>query len=223
VEVPLLVTFVQKRTVLLTLGVAALVVAMMAATSVMVWRIARRTVEREIFTPREKTVDLTSLVTQVRELNRLETASMRVIHIGTVTQSYKVIPDALAGDELSFLATGDVIAGLDLSRLQQKDVWRSPDGTINLRLPPPEVLVTRVDNRESRVLHRKTGMLRRSDIDLETRARQHAEENIRAEALKKGILPLASQNGERKLADLLRTLGFERVRFVSSREAPSLR
>ena len=194
-----------------------MVLAMMGATGVMVWRIARRTVEREIFTPRERTIDLSSLVTQVRELNRLETASMRVVHIGRVTQSYKVIPDALAGDEMTFLATGDVIAGIDLSRLQKDDVWRSPDGTINLRLPPPQILVSRVDNRESRVLHRKTGMLRRSDVDLETRARQHAEENIRSEALKKGILPMASQNGEKKLAELLRTFGFEKVRFEEAK------
>jgi hypothetical protein len=67
------------------------------------------------------------------------------------------------------------------------------------------------------VLNRKTGMLRRADVDLETRARQHAEENIRAEALKKGILPLASANAEKKLADFLRAAGFVRVRFVQSR------
>ena len=197
-----------------------MVVAMMAATVVTVWRIARRTVEREILTPQEKVVDLTALVTQVRELNRLETASMRVIHVGTITQSYKVIPDALAGDELTFLATGDVIAGLDLAQLKPEDVWRSPDGTINVRLPRPQVLITRVDNKESRVLNRKTGMLRRSDVDLETRARQHAEENIRAEALKKGILAIAQQNGEKKMAELLRTLGAEKVRFIDSREPP---
>ena len=210
----------QKRTILLTLGIGVLVIAMMAAAVVTVWRIARRTVTQEILTPREKVVDLSTLVTQVRELNRLETASMRVIHVGTITQSYKVIPNALGGDEITFLATGDVIAGLDLSQLKQEDVWRSPDGMINLRLPPPQVLVTRVDNKESRVLSRKTGMLRRSDVDLETRARQHAEENIRAEALKKGILPLAQDNGEKKMAELLRTIGFERIRFVRPREAP---
>ena len=141
-------TFVQKRTIFLTLGVTAVVIAMMGATAMMVWRIARRTVEREIFTPQERVVDLTTLVTQVRELNRLETASMRVIHVGTVSQSYKVVPDALAGDEMTFLATGDVIAGLDLSQLKPEDVWRSPDGTINIRLPAPQILVTRVDNKE---------------------------------------------------------------------------
>ena len=191
--------------------------AILAATTVTVWKLARRTVEREIFTPQEKTVDLGTLVTQVRELNRLETASMRVIHIGTITQSYKVIPNALAGDELTFLATGDVIAGIDLSQLKPEDVWRSPDGAINVRLPRPQVLITRVDNKESRVLTRKTGMLRRYDVDLETRARQHAEDNIRAEAIKKGILPLAADNGEKKMAELLRTFGFEQVRFVGVR------
>jgi hypothetical protein len=217
------VTNVQRRTLLWTLGVAVLVVAMMAATAVTVWKIARRTVEREIFTPQEQTVDLSTLVTQVRELNRLETASMRVIHVGTIKQSYKVIPNALAGDELTFLATGDVIAGIDLSQLKPEDVWRSPDGAINVRLPRPQILVTRVDNKESRVINRKTGMLRRSDVDLETRARQHAEENIRAEAIKKGILPLAANNGEKKMAELLTTFGFERVRFIGSRESPSPR
>lgn len=210
----------QKRTIYLTLGITVLVVAMMAATVVTVWRMARRTVQQEILTPQERVVDVSTLVTQVRELNRLETASMRVVHVGTISQSYKVIPNALAGDEITFLATGDVIAGLDLSQLKQEDVWRSPDGMINMRLPPPQVLVTRVDNQQSRVLNRKTGVLRRGDVDLETRARQHAEENIRAEALKKGILTLAEDNGEKKMADLLRTLGFERIRFVRGKAAP---
>jgi len=100
-------------------------------------------------------------------------------------------------------------------------VWRSGDGTLNLRLPPSQILVSRVDNEQSRVLTRKTGVLRRADIDLETRARQHAEENIRAEALKRGILKMASENGEKKLAELMHTAGFAKVRFVGSRTQPA--
>ena len=84
------------------------------------------------------------------------------------------------------------------------------------------VLVTRVDNKESRVLARDTGVLRRMDVDLETRARQHAEENIRTEALKKGVLKLAADNGEKKMADFLRVLGFEKVRFVRRGAAPPI-
>src|SRR6188474_841865 len=120
----------QKRPVLIALGVVLLMMAFVAATGVIVWRIAKKTIQREVFTPREKTIDLSTLVTQVRELNRLETASMHVVHFGRVTQTYKLVPDALGGDEITFLAAGDVIAGMDLSRIQQNDVWRSADGTI---------------------------------------------------------------------------------------------
>jgi hypothetical protein len=142
---------------------------------------------------------------------------MRVMHVGRVTQTYRMVPNALGGDEITFLAEGDVIAGVDLAGLQQSDIWRSPDGTLNLRLPPPQILVVSVDNDKSRVIARKTGVLRRADIDLETRARQAAQQNIRTEAIKKGILPMARESAEKKMGEFLHTLGFEKVRFVQSR------
>jgi len=206
----------QRRTAALVLG-GLLIAGVIAVTSgFFIWRMAKRAVVERVFTPQEKTIDLSTLVTQVRELQRLETASMHVMHVGRVTQTYTMVPDALAGDEITFLAEGDVIAGIDLSRLRTGDVWRSPDGVLNVRLPRPQILVTRVDNLKSRVLNRKTGALRRADIDLETRARQNAEINIRAESLKKGILVMAAQSGEKKMAELLHTFGFEKVRFVGS-------
>ena len=198
------------------LGVLALLTVVAVTTGVFVWRAASRAIVNNVFTPKEKTIDISSLVTQVRDLHRLETASMHVVHIGKVTQSYKMVPNALAGDEITFLAAGDVIAGIDLATLKPEDVWRSSDGSINLRLPPPRILVSRVDNEESRVLNRKTGALRRADVDLETRARQHAERNIRGEAVRKGILPLAGRNAEKRLAEFMHTLGFDKVRFVQS-------
>jgi hypothetical protein len=192
--------------------------AVAVSTGVVIWRLAKRSVTdrvTEALTPQEKVIDVAALVTQVRELNRLETASMHVIHVGRISQSYQMVPNALAGDEITFLAEGDVIAGIDLARLQPQDVWRSPDGTINMRLPAAEVLVVRVDNTKSRVINRDTGVLRRRDVDLETRARQHAEENIRNEALNKGVLKVAAESGEKKLAGFLNTMGLEKVRFVS--------
>lgn len=206
----------QRRTVFFVLGSLAIAAVVAVTTAVFVWRAAKQTVAAVVLKPEEKQIDIATLVTQVRELNRLETASMRVMHVGTITQTYKLVPNALGGDEITFLATGDVIAGIDLSQLKPEDVWRSPDGMINMRLPPPQILVSRVDNEQSRVLTRKTGVLRRADIDLETRARQHAEQNIRSEALKRGILKMASDNSEKKMAELLRTLGFMRIRFVQS-------
>jgi hypothetical protein len=200
------------------------IVLIAAVAGFVVWRVTRNALENVVeraITPKEQTIDLSTLVTQVRELNRLETSSMHVMHISTTTQTYEMIPDALAGDQLTFLAAGDVIAGVDLSLLNRSDVWRTADGTLMMRLPPSQILVTRVDNRASRVISRKTGLLRRADIDLESRARQHAEQEIRNEAVRKGVLRTASNNAETKLADFLHTLGFQQVRFVSG--ASSLR
>jgi hypothetical protein len=208
----------QRRTVFLVLGSLLIAAAVAVTTAVFVWRLAKKAVVEQVLTPQEKQIDITTLVTQVRELNRLETASMHVMHVGTIKQTYNLVPNALGGDEITFLATGEVIAGIDLSQLRPEDVWRSPDGAINLRMPPSQILVSRVDNEQSRVLTRKTGVLRRADVDLETRARQHAEENIRGEALKRGILKMAADNGEKKMAELLRTFGFMRIRFVQRQE-----
>ncbi|HEX8615982.1 MAG TPA: DUF4230 domain-containing protein, partial [Thermoanaerobaculia bacterium] len=136
----------KRRTLLISLGGVLIALVVAATTGVLVWRMAKRTLVREVLAPQEKVVDITALVTQVRELNRLETAAMRVMHVGKVTQSYKLVPNAIAGDEITFLAEGDVIAGIDLGQLKPEDVWRSPDGTVNIRLPQAQVLVTKVDS-----------------------------------------------------------------------------
>ncbi|HEX9493555.1 MAG TPA: DUF4230 domain-containing protein [Thermoanaerobaculia bacterium] len=206
------------------IAVAAITVALVIGiTFVGAWYVLRQTrqVATEVFKPHEEQIDLTALVTRVRALNRLETASTRVVHVSTITQSYEFVPNAMAGDELTFLAAGDVIAGIDLSQLKQEDIRRELDGTVVVRLPPSQVLVTRIDNRESRVINRKTGVFRRADMNLESRARQYAEQGIRNEAVKKGILPLASQNAEVKVAELLHMFGVQRVRCEAAQALPS--
>jgi hypothetical protein len=201
----------SRKAVIAGLITIVLVIGITFLAVVLLWRHTRQAAT-EGFKPREEQVDLTALVTRVRSLNRLETASMRVVHLSTITQSYEFVPNGLAGDQLTFLAAGDVIAGIDLSQLRQQDVSRDKDGTIVVRLPPSQVLVTRIDNRESRVINRKTGLFRRADMHLEARARQYAEQGVRNEALRKGILTMASQNAEVKVAELLHMFGFHRVR-----------
>ncbi len=199
-----------RRSLWLAIPVAALLV--LGATAWLIWRDAHRRVEA-LTTRQEEMIPLAAVVTRVRDLSRLETAAMHVVHVSTVKQSYQLIPNAIAGDELTFFAAGDVIAGVDLAQLRDADVRREADGAIVVRLPPPQVLVTRLDNKESRVISRKTGLLRRADVDLESRARQYAEGGIRSEAVRRGILPLAAQNAETKLAGFLHTMGFAKVRF----------
>lgn len=206
--------------VALLLGAFALVLIFIAAAA---WFIAHR-IEKmaaRAVTRNEETVDLGSLVTRIRDLNRLETASMRVVSVSTIRQTYDLIPNALAGDELTLYSAGDVIAGVDLSMMKAEDVYREQDGMVVVHLPPPQVLVSRIDNRATHVIDRRTGVFRRADIGMEGRARQYAEQNIRNEALRKGILPLAQRNAEARIAGLLHTLGAAKVRFdVTTSAAP---
>jgi Protein of unknown function (DUF4230) len=205
-----------RRKILILVAALALVLIGVLATA---WFVARRieqTVARAV-TSNEAMVDVGTLVTRVRDLNRLETATMRVVSVSTISQTYDLIPDALAGDELTLYAAGDVIAGVDLSLLRQEDVHREPDGTIVVHLPPPQLLISRLDNRASHVIDRRTGVFRRADVGMEGRARQNAEQNIRNEAVRKGILPLAQQNAEARVAGLLHTLGAMNVRFVDAK------
>ncbi|HEX3581642.1 MAG TPA: DUF4230 domain-containing protein, partial [Thermoanaerobaculia bacterium] len=184
-------------------------------------RRAKREAE-EAIAPHEEIVDIGAIVTRVRSLNRLETAEMRITHVATVKQTYKWVPDALGGDSLTILAAGDVIAGFDLSQLTESDVTRDGAGGVIVHLRAPQILVTRLDNNATRVINRNTGMLRREDPDMESRARAHVETMVRDEALKNGILKQAQDNGEKVLAELLHTLGFQNVRFMFARPSRSL-
>jgi hypothetical protein len=204
----------------LLLGALAIVLVFIAAAA---WFIAHRIEQMAVraVTRKEETIDLGSLVTRIRDLNRLETASMRVVSVSTIRQTYDLIPNALAGDELTLYSAGDVIAGVDLSIMKSEDVDREGDGTIVVHLPPPQVLVSRIDNRATHVIDRRTGVFRRADVGMEGRARQYAEQNVRNEALRKGILPLAQKNAEERIAGLLHTLGAAKVRFdVTTNAAP---
>jgi len=212
----------RRRQILTLLAALTLLLLCVIATA---WFVARRVEQMTVraVTRKEEMVDLGTLVTRVRELNRLETATMRVTNVSTVKQTYDLIPNALAGDELTLYAAGDVIAGVDLSIMKPDDVHREPNGTIVVRLPPPQLLVSRIDNRASHVITRRTGVFRRADIGLEGRARQYAEQNIRNEAVRRGILQLAQQNAEGRVAELLHTLGAGRVRFVDGNGNPIAR
>ena len=202
---------------LLTTFFAIVVILAVGWTALRFLRRAPAYLADKLIGKKEQTIDLESLVIQVRDLSRLETSAMRVMHVSTIRQSYGVVPDALAGDTLTFMAVGDVIAGVDLSRIRREDVNLDADGVLTIALPNSEVLVTRIDNQKSRVINRTTGMLRKSDVHLESRARAQAEASVRREALSKGILATADQEAEKKLAAFLATLGATKVRFLEAR------
>ena len=216
-ERPVAHTVKPKRAFGVGWTVAIVMVILTIVSGILVVRFLLSTPERllsKAIEKQESVIDITSVVTSVKELSRLETAAMEVTHIATITQSYGVVPDVLTGDELTLFAVGEVIGGIDLSQLTEDDVWVDGDVLV-LRLPHPQILVSRIDNEKTRVVDRKTGILRKGDIHLESRARADAEVGIRKEAMKRGILEESAESAEVKMADFLRALGVERVRFES--------
>jgi hypothetical protein len=106
------------------------------------------------------------------------------------------------------------IAGVDLGQLGPDDIWVDDRGRVFLLIPEPELFVVTLDNEQSYVYDRDTGLLTHGDVNLESTARQAAEEEIRKAALEDGILEQARVNAENYLYRMMRSLGFPDVIFA---------
>lgn len=155
--------------------------------------------------------DPVTIINQIRPLARLETIQYSVEKIITAETGQEVF-GPLFGDRLLFVAHGLVIAGVDLSELSADDL-KVNNGILEIKLPEAEIFVATIDNEKSYVYDRDTGIFRRPDEDLETLARQAAEEEIRQAAVGDGILDQARLNAEVFLERLMDDLGFEEVIF----------
>jgi hypothetical protein len=160
-----------------------------------------------------------AVITQIRELGRLETASYTVEKVleGGVDQGNDLL-NLLLGDRLLFIAHGEVIAGVDLTELGDEDVTVSDDRqSVTLRLPPARVLTQRLDNELSRVYYREQGLLTKGDPDLESQVRLDAERAVLAAACEGGILDQAELNARRQVQILLLALDFREINFLPAR------
>jgi hypothetical protein len=153
------------------------------------------------------------VITEVRELSRLEGVTYHVERVVDLKDEQRHLFGLVAADDAILLvASGDVIAGVDLGRLQPSDVVLAADGrSVTLQLPPAEVFSARLDNTRTYVHSRKTDLLAQRHESLETRARQAAEETLRAAAEDAGMLKRAEDSVARTVTSLVRSLGFQEV------------
>jgi Protein of unknown function (DUF4230) len=155
--------------------------------------------------------DPVTIVHEIRTLARLETIQYTIEKVVTAETGQNVLAP-LFGDRLLFVAHGYVTAGIDLEKIGPQDMVVR-DGTLYVTLPAAEVFVATLDNEKSYVYDRETGLLTHGDINLETAARQVAENQIEQAAIDDGILDQARVNAETYLKSLLNSLGFPQVIF----------
>ena len=158
--------------------------------------------------------DPVTIIREVRSLARLETIQYSVEKV-IVAESGQGPFGFLFGDRLLFIAHGSVIAGVDLEKLGPEDLV-TEDGVLYVTLPEAEVFVATLNNEQSYIYDRDVGALTRGNQQLETEARQAAEQEILAAALEDDILAQAQLNAENFLYRLLIDLGFPDVIFVDS-------
>ena len=155
--------------------------------------------------------DPVTIVHEIRSLARLETIKFSLEKIITAETRQGVF-EWLVGDRLIFVAHGEVIAGIDLNKLEPDDLVVK-DAVLYVTLPEAEIFITALDNEQSYVYDRDTGLFTHGEVNLETNARRAAEIEIEKSAIEDGILELAEQNAISFLDRLFRDLGYPEVIF----------
>lgn len=183
---------------------------------------ARETLEREVGELLHPTPTIrpspTTIVREIQSLSRLETVVYTVEKVITAESGQGALA-FLFGDKLLLVAHGQVIAGVDLGKVQEGDVTVTADDRVVLTLPPAEVFVVRLDNEKTFVYDRDTGVFGMKP-DLETAARQAAEQEILQAALTDGILETADRNARSFLEGFIKGFGFQEVVFIQATPAP---
>ncbi|GIK39451.1 MAG: hypothetical protein BroJett011_32840 [Chloroflexota bacterium] len=151
----------------------------------------------------------TPIIVKITELGRLETTEFAMRTVIDLEKDPSNLWEQLVGtDKLMLIAEGEVVAGFDLQKVDQKKDVKVQGATIKLTLPPPEILYSRIDNEKSYVYERRTGLLVKPDPTLESRARLLAEQNLVEWAEQRGIYQKAEVSGRAYLENFLRSLGF---------------
>jgi hypothetical protein len=151
-----------------------------------------------------------SVIERIQRLQRMETVVFNMDKIVTGEKDNPILPDFIAGDRLLMIVHGQVVAGIDFSRLKSGDI-KIHNKEVRVHLPNPQILITRLDNARTKVYSRNTGLLVRVDPNLETQVRQEAEGELLQEAALGGIIANARDNARSTVATLLLGMGFEKV------------
>ncbi len=125
----------------------------------------------------------------------------------------------LGESHVLLVAHGIVKAGIDLSEIKAGDIQvteiSKSKNKISIKLPPARVTDHYLDDNLTKVVERKTGLLRSFDKDLEQNARQQAVLDIDRAAREEGILKDAEERARLQLTNLFHELGYQDVEFRS--------
>jgi hypothetical protein len=160
--------------------------------------------------PTQINVGQPTVVRQIQQLQRLETVSYTMDKIISGEHPNAYLPKFLAGDRLLLVVHGEVVGGINLTRLQPGDVLIQGQ-KVSIHLPAAEVFSTRIDNARTKVYSRDTGLFSSPDPNLESEVREEAERQLQQDAVQDGILKIATVNARSTISGMLKGFGFREV------------
>ena len=180
---------------------------------------------RQLFVPATPVIlpDPVTVVRQINDLSRLETASYEMEKIVTADSEQDGFIGMLLGESMVFIGYGKVYAGVDFSKMNAADLVVVDPDTVMVHLPGAEIFadIPVLDNDRSYVADRDTGLLTRADPELETQVRQAAERSIREAAQSSDILARANTNAQTYMHNFLAGLGFTEIIFTPEAPPPA--
>ena len=159
-----------------------------------------------------------SVITQLRSVSKLETAEMTITKIMEAKKDLvDIIPsmsfddtiqNALFGDKMIFELEWHIVAWIDLDKIKTWDIRTNIDGTVSIDLPEAEILHIVIDE-NSKPYDRMIWILAKWKIDMETKIRNKAKEDMEVEAIDAGILISAEKKALESIQSLLSWAGVE--------------
>ena len=153
-----------------------------------------------------------SVITELKAINKLETAEMTIVKIMEAKKDLidifpsisfdNLIQDALFQDKMIFELEWKVVAGIDFEKIETWDIRTNIDGSVSINLPEVEILHVIIDE-NSKPYDRRIWVLTKGNVEMETKIRNKAKEDMRTEAQEAGILTVAQENARISLWELL--------------------
>lgn len=150
-------------------------------------------------------------ITALRELAQLTTFEMVEYTVVEKSDDRGWLNWA-TGDRVSMFVVARIGAGVDLGAMTPDMIDADPvTGVARLRLPAPEISYVDVDEEQTTVYDRDTGIFTSGNPNLEQSARLAAEEVLVTAALERGLLERAGAEAETVVRTFVESLGYTDV------------
>jgi hypothetical protein len=156
-----------------------------------------------------------TLLVATRDMARLETTQLHVEKVIDLTDTQSSFYGMVDGtDNVLLVAVGDVTIGVDLGKLQDGDVsMDEKTHAAHFKLPQPEVFSSTLDEKATYVYQRQTSFFGKRNEQLESKARQEAQDTIKKQADNADAKERSRKQAEKILHDLATSLGATSVTF----------